>query len=204
MNTKIYFDTKYILLTEGEFQQTDNQTIIEEGNSDDRTLKNAIQNFIQQSEQKPLVITTKHLDNTLDRVKSEFKYLEAAGGLIQKNERYLFIFRLGKWDLPKGKLDKGETPEQAAVRECMEECAINDIHIKEELPSTYHIYFHKEKYVLKRTFWYAMNSNFNGTLQPQTEENIEKVDWLTKEQILTDVLQNTYPSIADLIQITFM
>jgi 8-oxo-dGTP pyrophosphatase MutT (NUDIX family) len=202
MNRKIYFNNNYILLAEGEVQQTDNQVIITTEDFDPVSLKIAIQNFIQQSEQKPLVFLTKNLNEFFEKLKSEFKYLEAAGGLIKKEEKYLFIYRLDKWDLPKGKIDPGETSEDAAVRECIEECAIDYLSIQKELPSTYHIYEHKGRYVLKRTFWYLMTTSFNETLIPQTEENIEKAEWLSKEQIQTDVLQNTYPSILDLISVS--
>ena len=136
-----------------------------------------------------------------EKIKQFFKHIEAAGGLIRQNNCYLFIYRLGKWDLPKGKIDKGENPQQAAIRECEEECAISGLTIENELPNTYHIYPYKGQYALKTTYWFLMSSTYNGLLQPQTEENIEKVEWLDKNAINNQVIKNTYPSVLDLISI---
>jgi 8-oxo-dGTP pyrophosphatase MutT (NUDIX family) len=144
-----------------------------------------------------------------EELKTLFKNIEAAGGLIAQNNmptgrtgKYLFIFRLGKWDLPKGKIDKGENPKQAAIRECEEECAISGLEIIKELPSTFHIYPFKERFALKTTYWFLMKSDFKGKLIPQTEENIEKAEWLDEKTIKKEVIKNTYPSILDLIHIT--
>lgn len=199
MNRKIYFNSNYILLTEGEYQQTGNQVIIDSESVTPEKLKLHLQDFIQQNEAKPFVFLTKNVNSFFEQLKQVFHYIEAAGGLIHKENKYLFIYRLEKWDLPKGKIDPGETPEQAAVRECMEECAISGLHIERELESTYHIYEHKNRFVLKRTFWYLMSTQHSENLVPQTEENIEKAEWLGKEQVLNTVLGNTYPSVKDLI-----
>jgi 8-oxo-dGTP pyrophosphatase MutT (NUDIX family) len=130
---------------------------------------------------------------------SLFWYLAAAGGVVrnQSNER-LFIYRFGKWDLPKGKIEKGESPAEAAVREVIEETGLPNPELIAGLPSTYHIYEYKGKKVVKRTFWYSMK--YNGTLQPvpQTEEGITEARWFKPEDYKT-VQKNTYASLLGLI-----
>lgn len=132
---------------------------------------------------------------------SLFNIIEAAGGIvINPDGKYLFIQRLGYWDLPKGKIDRGETIEQAAVREVEEECGIDGLNITAPAGQTYHTYEHKGWDVLKVTHWFAMHSNFTGTLVPQTEEGISEVRWLSKADIEQMVLPKTYVSIAELVR----
>ena len=126
--------------------------------------------------------------------------IEAAGGLVQNDAaEYLIIFRHKKWDLPKGKLDDDETPEQAAVREVEEECGINNLSIIRKLPITFHTYMLKEKRMLKKNHWFLMHTSSNAPLVPQEEEGIEEVRWMNKTEIQTRVLKNTYASISDLL-----
>ena len=146
-----------------------------------------------------LTFESDSIDKGFDKLKKAFKLIYAAGGLIDNNNKYLFIFRLKKWDLPKGKLDMGESPEEAAIRECEEECGITKLTILNELPSTYHIYKYKGSFALKKIFWYTMSTKYNGILVPQIEEKIEKVEWFDKTQILDIVIPNTYPAILDVI-----
>lgn len=128
-----------------------------------------------------------------------FKFIIAAGGTVfNKKNELLVIYRLDKWDLPKGKLEKGEDIPTCAVREVEEECNVDGLTIIKELESTYHCYYHKKKWVLKRTYWFEMKTEFDGELIPQTEEGISKVEWLAKSDwnIITD---NTYNSIKEVI-----
>jgi len=133
-------------------------------------------------------------------LKNELHFIEAAGGLIRNKNKYLFIKRLGKWDLPKGKLDKGETNEEAAIRECEEECAVKNLNIIKPLSDTYHIYEYKNKLALKTTYWFLMETDYAKALKPQVEENIEEVKWLSLEEIEKTVLANTYITIENLIR----
>lgn len=199
MNKKIYFNNHYLLITTNAHQQSGNQLIVNADSVTTENIKEDVNKFIQQSDQNNLVLITKNVDTLFEFVKQQFVYIEAAGGLIEQNNKYLFIYRLNKWDLPKGKIDKGENPRQAAIRECEEECAVTGLTIIKELSSSYHIYPYKGRYALKTTYWYLMQSNYKGPLIPQTEENIEKVEWLDKKNIDQNVISNTYPSILDLI-----
>lgn len=131
---------------------------------------------------------------------SLFKTINAAGGLVKnKKGEFLFIFRNGKWDLPKGKIEKGEATEIAAVREVEEECGISELKITKELESTYHTYQIKEKDVLKRTYWFEMVCDDISALVPQTEEGITEVKWLSKND-LQQVYDNTYDSIKEVMK----
>ena len=130
---------------------------------------------------------------------SKFIIIEASGGLVfNKDEQILMIFRNGKWDLPKGKLEEGESIENCAIREVEEECGISNLQITEKLTDTYHIYKHKGKKILKRTFWFKMKSNFDGDLISQTEEGIMKVVWVERHEIQKK-LKNSYGNIKALL-----
>lgn len=202
MNKKVYYNSKFMLLTTGDIQPAGNQLIVDTVNLSKKLLNERIHTFIEQNDGPDLILKCLNVDTLFEELKSQFKYIEAAGGLIEQNRKYLFIYRLNKWDLPKGKIDKGENPKQAAIRECEEECAITGLEIINELPSTYHIYPYKGTYALKTTYWFLMKSDFSGKLIPQTEENIEKVEWLDETTIKNEVIKNTYPSVLDLIFVT--
>lgn len=140
-----------------------------------------------------------NITRLFDYFASQFKIIEAAGGLVKnKNEQWLFIFRNGRWDLPKGKIEKGEAVKEAAIREVEEECGINELKIIKELPSTYHTYSIEEKNVLKRTYWFEMSTTYNKKLTPQLEEGITDVQWLSKNE-LKQVIDNTYESVKDVV-----
>ena len=202
MNKKVYYNSKFILLTSDNIQPSDNQLIVQTEKLSGDLLNEGIKNFLQQNDGPNLILIGKNVDYLFGELKKQFVHIEAAGGLIKQNQNYLFIYRLQKWDLPKGKLDKGETPEQAAIRECEEECGISQLEIINQLPSTYHIYYYKNKYALKTTYWYLMSSKHTEKLVPQTSENIEKVEWLDEATIKNTVVKNTYPSVLDLIFIS--
>jgi ADP-ribose pyrophosphatase YjhB (NUDIX family) len=197
MNITIYYLSKKIIL-QAKAQQTDNQNITSIDLLKKTQILDIFESFIA-SEIDLLTFETDSIDKGFDKLKKAFKLIYAAGGLIENNNKYLFIFRLKKWDLPKGKLDMGESPEEAAIRECEEECGITKLTILNELPSTYHIYKYKGSFALKKIFWYTMSTKYNGILVPQIEEKIEKVEWFNKTQILDIVIPNTYPAILDVI-----
>ncbi len=125
-------------------------------------------------------------------IKSRFSVIKAAGGVVTKAKNILFIYRLGKWDLPKGKFDKGETPAQCAVREVEEECNIQ-VKLGPEICKTWHTYTHNRKSILKKTYWYVMESADDTAMAPQKEEGIEDIRWLNHHEAKT-ALVNSYPS----------
>ncbi len=128
----------------------------------------------------------------------EFKVVKAGGGLVKNPEgKFLFIFRNGKWDLPKGKRDSKEEPmEQTATREVQEETGLQNPIIEYKLSSTYHFALNTESLILKKCYWYAMKSDTVAKLIPQTEEGIDQVLWADENQI-AEFMKNTYKSIED-------
>jgi 8-oxo-dGTP pyrophosphatase MutT (NUDIX family) len=197
MNITIYYLSKSILITKKK-QNTENTDFRCLDSLKKEEIKAIFQTFIE-SENNLLTFESKSIEKGFDKFKKAFKLIYAAGGLIENDNNFLFIFRLNKWDLPKGKLEMGESPDEAAIRECEEECSISQLSIHNELPSTYHIYKYKGKFALKKTFWFSMTTMHQGILVPQIEEKIEKVEWLDKKQISEIVLNNTYPAILDVL-----
>lgn len=119
----------------------------------------------------------------LKHLKKKLKVVTAAGGLVynSKNE-ILFIYRNKKWDLPKGKTEKGEKIEQTGLREVEEETNVKDLEIVSFLQTTYHIINRNNKYKLKETHWFEMKTDSTGELSPQTSEGIKKAKWKNFEQ----------------------
>ena len=123
----------------------------------------------------------------------------AGGGKVyNKKEEILFIFRNGKWDLPKGKAEPKETINQTALREVEEETGISGLSITKPLEITYHIFKRMDKYYIKVTYWFKMYSEYEGVLIPQKKEGITKVKWISETK-LTKVLNNSYANIKLLI-----
>lgn len=146
-----------------------------------------------------IFLLDKSPEKVFDKFLEKCKVITAAGGLVyNKNNELLMIFRNGKWDLPKGKIEKNETPEIAAVREVEEECGISKLKILEPVMPTFHTYLHHEKYVLKKTYWYKMSCDDERKLVPQKEEGITEVKWMNKKEV-EKAMENTYLSIKDLI-----
>ncbi len=148
-----------------------------------------------QNKREGICLLCNNLNAAWNTFQSYFKIQEAAGGKVLNSEKNtLFIYRLGKWDLPKGKLEKEETIKDCAVREVEEECGITNVQIKKQLQTTYHIFKRKEKTILKITYWFLMSTGYMGKLTPQTKEGIEKVVFKNKMET-TEALKNTYKNI---------
>ncbi len=122
-----------------------------------------------------------------------FEIIKASGGIVVNDDKILMIFRRGKWDLPKGKIDKGEKAKAAAVREVAEECNL-PTQIQEKLCTTWHHYWVGGKIVLKKTKWYVMTTANPQQARPQAEEDIEKILWISPEEI-KNLLSNSFLSI---------
>ncbi|MFY0645155.1 MAG: NUDIX domain-containing protein [Bacteroidia bacterium] len=136
----------------------------------------------------------------LKRIKSEFKLVEAAGGLVfNHKDEILAIKRLGKWDLPKGKLKKGENIESCAMREVEEETGASGLSIVDHLTETYHTYYRYNKWHLKKTYWYIMDCKKHKNLVPQAEEDIEEAKWFKFKKLNPEKL-DTYPAIKWILQ----
>ena len=150
---------------------------------------------------KIFLLLTPQFKPIFKSIKRSMISIKAAGGIVRNEENEcLFILRNGKWDLPKGKIEKGEGSRAAAIREVEEECGIRIESSGEKICNTYHIYVMNGAKVIKKTAWYWMKSTKREKLIPQLEEGITEVRWLSKLD-LSLVQENTYPLIKDLIKI---
>ena len=128
--------------------------------------------------------------------KSKIKVIFASGGIVKNdNNQILFIYRRGKWDLPKGKAEKGESIRETAVREVIEETGIEKLKIGKYFSNTFHIVRNNKKYFLKETSWFLMSSNFKGKLKPQLNEGIKSVKWKTFDDA-KKIKKKTYGNIS--------
>lgn len=145
-----------------------------------------------------LILTSRPL-RLFKSIKKSLRIIKAAGGLVSNEEnKYLFIFRNGKWDLPKGKLDPGERYKKAARREVEEECGISVTELRKKICKTWHVYEMNGQQVLKSTAWYHMRAYNQKKLIPQLEEGITKVKWIAPGDF-DKIRKNTYPLIKDII-----
>ncbi|MGH2647192.1 MAG: NUDIX hydrolase [Ginsengibacter sp.] len=129
-----------------------------------------------------------------------FKLVKTGGGLVKnKAGEVLLIFRRGKWDLPKGKLDAGETLQECAVREVEEETGLTKFELSKEINTTYHTYVEFGKHILKESHWYMMLSKGNEPFKPQIEEDITETRWVKKED-LKSYRENTFPTIISVLE----
>ncbi len=125
----------------------------------------------------------------------KLKVVEAGGGMVfNAKKEILFIRRNSKWDLPKGKVEKGETFEEAAVRETMEETGVKDLQVKRFITKTFHVFKRNEKFRLKVTYWYEMYTEYDGELIPEANEGIKKVKWKNFEKA-QKALRDSYENI---------
>ncbi|MFK5971888.1 MAG: NUDIX domain-containing protein [Flavobacteriaceae bacterium] len=139
-------------------------------------------------------------EEILKKFTKKIKLEVAAGGVVTNKEgKVLFIYRNDKWDLPKGKLDKGETIEQCALREVEEETGVKGLKIENFLKTTYHVFKRNGVYRLKEVHWFAMKTSFEGKLKGQKSEGIEKVKWKGPKKI-QKALQNSYVNIKILFE----
>lgn len=169
-----------------------------------RALLAVIADFIKKGIGKDLYIfCPENISVIFNFFKSQYTEIKAGGGLVRNlNHEYLFIFRRGKWDLPKGKKDRGEGIKNCAIREVEEETGIDQLHIIKNLPATFHIYTEKNKQIIKHCYWYLMETATNNELQPQTEEDITQAVWLKPDEI-PNKMKLSFPSIQYLVNYYF-
>lgn len=147
-----------------------------------------------------VVIEDSNLDALVSELKKSFTNIIAAGGVVRNPENaLLMIYRRGKWDLPKGKLEQEENLEECAYREVREETGINDLKIIKTLSPSYHLYYEKEELLLKITYWFLMESSDHENLAPDLSEQITEVKWIPTEK-QTLYLSETFESIKEIVQ----
>lgn len=153
---------------------------------------------IESSPNKEFKFVSKNPKKQYEKFFNHFRLIEAAGGVVlNDNKEVLFIFRKGRWDLPKGKIDAGETRKDAAIREVMEETGLKNISIGEKISSTLHLYQIEDEWVIKKSYWYWMKSN-DRELIPQAEEEITEAKWIPFSQ-LEEMQKLVYFSLSGLV-----
>lgn len=201
---KVFLNEKRIVFVPGANITLSKLKRILTDNSGIKDINDWLQNF-ENSDMSETVVEHPNIEKAFQNFKSAFLQIEAAGGVVKCGGKLLFIFRNGKWDLPKGKIDKGESNKDAALREVEEESGISNHSVVKALPSTYHIYKSPYKktfgqWIFKETFWFEMDykGDFAGT--PQLDEGITEVRWFNPNE-LDVVLENTYENLKALISL---
>jgi len=169
-----------------------------------KQLDTVYRNFESHDEIPELILwSKKEFDKLCKKFFSMFTLIEAAGGLVENEEGdLLFIYRFEHWDLPKGKIEEQDmnSASAAAIREVKEETGLEQADIQVELSSTWHIYPHKNKRILKCTRWFKMHASSSHDLLPQADEGILQVKWIPKKE-LPAILPRTYASLRELIKL---
>lgn len=198
---KVFIENKPVFLTQNAGKQPEEEGVLDITLNELSVLHNIVRRIEENEDIKEAFIRFSDEDALWHHFRSLFKPVEAAGGIVENQDKeLLFIYRLDKWDLPKGKLEKDESPAQGAVREVEEETGLRNISLLEHRTDTWHTYHRRGKPHLKKTWWYNMKVEGKQELVPQTEEDITEVKWVNKSD-LSEVLGNTYGSIADVLLI---
>jgi 8-oxo-dGTP pyrophosphatase MutT (NUDIX family) len=206
MYIKIYFGDKPVFLCDEIDEELTEILHHPDAVFVDETSTPAIKSFLHEIKKEQFhagVMIDKDLEKLKKAFFQHFTIIEAAGGIVQNSDKeFLFIYRLGKWDLPKGKIEKGEDLEACAVREVEEETNTTDLTIKKKVGETHHAYDAYGKHFLKTSHWYYMVCPTTQQSVPQTEEDITEIKWAHAKEI-RELMENTYPSIKDILAIFF-
>jgi 8-oxo-dGTP pyrophosphatase MutT (NUDIX family) len=197
---KIYYNDSFVLLTDQTEQSNKNFTKVIRGEEDaDAFFKNSLQLFDGHTHEDVLIVTNR-AEQVMRRFFERIELVIAGGGIVtNENDELLLIFRRGKWDMPKGKIDKGEHIIDGAKREVNEETGIQIESIEKEPRLTYHAYKLDGKNCLKETSWFEMKAT-PGQKNPvaQAEEDITEASWV-KKSALKEYKDQCYPLIWDLL-----
>lgn len=198
---KIFFGNRVVFVTDKvtkSFEKNEGLFYKFSNKDELREILYAFENFTHFTS---LYILCKDTEETMEQIKSFYTILEAAGGIVKRSDgKFLGIFRNGVWDLPKGKVEKGEFYKQTALREVEEECGLKNLEISKRLLDTYHTYNLKGNKILKRTIWYEMFLNRDETPVLQAEEGITDCKWFDTETV-SEALKNTYESLRDVYKL---
>ena len=187
---KVFVNDKPLFLTNEIIKETDFQMFLLDSVDINQLISRMFHNKIQKA-----YLYHSDAKEIMKVLKSKIPVQKAGGGLVyNENGEVLFIFRNGKWDLPKGGTEKGEDIEETAIREVEEETGVTGLKITERLQKTYHIFKRNGDYKLKITHWFKMHTDYSGQLVGQVDEGIDKVEWVSPDQF-DDVLSNSYENI---------
>ena len=191
---KIFVGNKPIILTTQVKKETDFKNLFIDSVSIEKILS-----VLKKDKYKAVHLVGSDLDSMLKTFLKFLPNVVAAGGkVLNASQRILFIFRNGKWDLPKGKSESNETIDKTALREVEEETGVKGLSITKPLEITYHIFKRNNQHQIKKTYWFEMFSDYDGDLKPQLDEGITKVKWIRPKK-LKKVKKNIYANIESLI-----
>jgi 8-oxo-dGTP pyrophosphatase MutT (NUDIX family) len=197
---KIYFNDRFIGVAGLDHVVSNDEGMEQILVTDCKDIPNLVKYFDDTPSIVGLILKGADKKEIFKAVRACFTGIEAAGGLVvNPRGEVLMIYRYDRWDLPKGKVERGEDVEDAAVREVEEECGIADLTVDARLCKTYHIYTMKGKRMFKTTYWYLMRHDGIGALTPQTEEAITDARWVAPAD-LAACLENTYQTIREVFR----
>lgn len=203
MHIKIYFNDKPLFLTDTITPEIEPYVHHDDAVYIDEFSPQGIKSMIHEMRQEKVHAGIFHHPQVAElekAFKKKFMIIKAAGGLVVNEDNHiLFIFRRGKWDLPKGKLDAGELLETCAVREVKEETGLEEAHLKKHLITTYHTYDESGHHILKETWWYLLTAPKSQPLTPQAVEQITQIEWADPTD-LKKYTSNTYPLVIDVLK----
>ena len=201
MQTCFYFNDKTIIITDSELMQIEIPNKIYVCNNYFETGFSELAHVIFETETKLIFIQATDFEKVKTDFINHFTVIEAAGGIVEHSANgLLFIFRRGKWDLPKGKMELNESSELCAEREIEEETGVNNLQRIGKLTDTFHFYEEKGKIILKISHWYHFKTSFEGNLIPQVEEDITAIQWVGVND-LNIQLANTFQAIKDVVEV---
>ncbi len=202
MHIKIYFDDKPLFLCDHLTEEINVYAHHDDAILIDEFSHPAVNSMIHEMRREKVhagIFVHPDLETLKKAFWKKFILVQAGGGLVSNGKgQYLFMLRRGKWDLPKGKLDKGETLEQCAVREVGEETGLHGVRLEAPLLVTYHTYDENGKHILKETHWYRVTASAAQPTTPQLEEQITELVWAGGKEIAA-FSKNTFPSIIDVL-----
>ena len=192
---KVFFNQKPLILTSKILKSSDSNPFIHIKFSS----KNQILKAIKAKKTESVYIYHKNIKKLWEIFTKKFPIIDAAGGLVERSDdKFLFIYRNNKWDLPKGGVEKKELIIEAAQREVKEETGLADLIVINKIGETYHIFKKGKNFRLKRTYWFKMKSDYQGELFPQEEEGITSVEWINKKRI-PEIFKNAYENIKEIV-----
>ena len=192
---KVFFNQKPLILTSKILKSSDSNPFIHIKFSS----KNQILKAVKAKKTESVYIYHKNIKKLWEIFTKKFPIIDAAGGLVERSDdKFLFIYRNNKWDLPKGGIEKKELIIEAAQREVKEETGLADLIVINKIGETYHIFKKGKNFRLKRTYWFKMKSDYQGELFPQEEEGIISAEWINKKRI-PEILKNAYENIKEIV-----
>lgn len=192
---KVFFNQKPLILTSKILKSSDSNPFIHIKFSS----KNQILKAVKAKKTESVYIYHKNIKKLWEIFTKKFPIIDAAGGLVERSDdKFLFIYRNNRWDLPKGGVEKKELIIEAAQREVKEETGLADLIVINKIGETYHIFKKGKNFRLKRTYWFKMKSDYQGELFPQEEEGIISAEWINKKRI-PEIFKNAYENIKEIV-----